>query len=74
MSKFLQKLFGSRRFTMVIATALVALFQKKLGIDISQETMNFIIGLVAAVVLGESYKDGQAAKNGAAIPPVPPTK
>lgn len=65
MSKMLAGIFGSRKFTIAIAGFLVAIFKDKLGITVSEETVQWGLGLLAVVIGGEAYKDAQGAANGA---------
>lgn len=64
MKDFLSRLFSSRKFTLTIAAWAVVLLKEKLGITVSEETLQWLLGLLAALVLGESYRDAAAAKNG----------
>lgn len=52
----------SRKFLMSVATALLIIFNEGLGLGIPPDVYGWIVGVVIAWIVGESYIDGQAAR------------
>ena len=51
----------SRKFLMALATALLMVLNEGLDLGIPPDVYGWIVGVVIAWILGESYVDGKAA-------------
>lgn len=51
----------SRKFLMALATALLMILNEGLDLGIPADVYGWIVGVVIAWILGESYIDGKAA-------------
>ena len=51
----------SRKFLMTLATALLMILNEGLDLGIPADVYGWIVGVVIAWILGESYVDGKAA-------------
>ncbi len=51
----------SRKFLMALATALLMILNEGLELGIPADVYGWIVGVVIAWILGESYIDGKAA-------------
>lgn len=51
----------SRKFLMAVATALLMILNEGLELGIPTDVYGWIVGVVIAWILGESYIDGKAA-------------
>ena len=54
----------SRKFLMALATALLMILNEGLDLGIPADVYGWIVGVVIAWILGESYVDGKAAGGG----------
>ena len=54
----------SRKFLMALATALLMILNEGLDLGIPADVYGWIVGVVIACILGESYVDGKAAGGG----------
>jgi len=54
----------SRKFLMALATALLMILNEGLALGIPADVYGWIVGVVIAWILGESYVDGRAAGGG----------
>mgnify|MGYP000922976883 FL=1 len=54
----------SRKFLMALATALLMILNEGLDLGIPADVYGWIVGVVIAWILGESYVDGRAAGGG----------
>lgn len=54
----------SRKFLMALATALLMILNEGLNLGIPADVYGWIVGVVIAWILGESYVDGRAAGGG----------
>lgn len=54
----------SRKFLMALATALLMILNEGLDLGIPADVYGWIVGVVIAWILGESYIDGKAAGGG----------
>jgi len=50
----------SRKFLMALATALLMILNEGLELGIPADVYGWIVGVVVAFILGESYVDGKA--------------
>ena len=50
----------SRKFLMALATALLMILNEGLELGIPADVYGWIVGVVIAFILGESYVDGKA--------------
>lgn len=50
----------SRKFLMAVATALLMILNEGLELGIPADVYGWIVGVVVAFILGESYVDGKA--------------
>ena len=53
--------FTSRKFLMAVAAALLIVLNEGLGLGIPTDAYGWLVGVVVAWILGESYVDGKAA-------------
>lgn len=51
-----------RRFLVFIVTALAALLQKKLGLEVPADTVEMVVGLAIAYITGSNLKDALVAQ------------
>ena len=61
MRPFLQR-FTSRKFLMALASAIFIVLNEGLDMGIPTDAYGWLVGVVVAWVLGESYVDGKAAQ------------
>lgn len=61
MRPFLQRL-KSRKFLLALAAALLIVLNEGLGLGVDPDAYGWIVGVVTAWLLGESYVDGKAAE------------
>ena len=54
----------SRKFLMALATALLMILNEGLDLGIPADVYGWIVSVVIAWILGESYVDGRAAGGG----------
>ena len=60
MRPFLQRL-KSRKFIMALASAIFIVMNEGLDLGIPPDAYGWLVGVVVAWILGESYVDGKAA-------------
>ena len=53
------KKLKSRKFILVVVTAIITVFNDGLGLNLPTESIMTITGLVASYVLGQGYVDGK---------------
>lgn len=63
MRPFLDRI-KSRKFLMAFFTALLIICNEGLDLGIDPDSYTWIVGVVSAWILGESYVDGRAAGGG----------
>ena len=54
----------SRKFILVVATAMLTICNDGLGLGLPSESIMTIVGLVATYVLGQGYVDGKEKEAG----------
>ena len=62
MEESMKAKMNSRKFMLVVATAILSIANDGLGLGLPAESILNVVGLVISYVLGQGYVDGQKEK------------